>query len=249
VARLGIADVRPDGAGVYSRYRSGRPRLVVVARYITFSEGEILLVRLPDSDRGKGKIVDRFDPENGAYAVSFVRLVDPRDVVVELAQKHSRGGVVFRVRGENLVEIADAFADASNTPDLDGDGVPEIVWGGYSGTTRCGVQVAAGVLHWDGDWYGSDGRHYVAAQRAVVGDNVDHQYEFVIPDTPEQPPRRHFIVHVYPGRGAKGVRVLVDGESIKPGKVFELEEDCHTFEVNVTGAAGSIAWAMLEARP
>jgi len=246
--RLAIADVRPDGVGVYSRYRSGRPRLVVVGRYIGFSDGEILLVRLPDRDRGKGKVVDRFDPESGAYGVTFLPLVDQRNVVVEVAVNHPPAAVVFRVRGEKLVKIAEAPVGGSNTPDLDGDGVPEIVWTGYSGRTRCGVSLGTGVLRWNGKEYKSDGRHYVASERATVGETRE-PYVFEIPDRPALPPPRGYVVRVYPGRGVKRVRVLIGGKPIKPGKVFKLQENCHAFDVKVAGRAGATAWATLEARP
>src|SRR5207253_9462167 len=82
--RLHLATVEePRQVGVYDRYPSNRPRLVIAATHADFSEGEVLLIRLPDSSRGSGKILDRQDPSAGAYEISFVRLVDPKDVSVD----------------------------------------------------------------------------------------------------------------------------------------------------------------------
>jgi hypothetical protein len=246
LARLDIAGLQPDGVGVYSRYKDRRPRLVIAARYFDFSNGEVLLVRFPDRDGVKGKIVDRYDPEAGALEVTFLPLIDRKNVVVTVASKHSVGGRVLRVVREKLEEIAQDFAGPSNTPDLDGDGVPEIVWSGYMGPTECGPRVSGGILRWDGDYYVGDGRHYVVVQSATVGS--PGQYEFVIPDTPATPAPRHYIMHVHRLRGARATRVLIDDEEITPETPITLENDCHTFELQVTGTPGATAWALLEAR-
>ena len=247
IDRLAIADVRSDGAGIYSRYASGRPRLVVVARYMDFYEGEILLVRLPDKARGRGTVLDRIERVNGAFGVRFMRLIDRRNVVVETAAKHSTEGFVFRVRGEKLVAIAREVADSSNTPDLDGDGVPEIVWSGYVGPSPCGPSISTGILKWNGHFYRSDGRDYVAVERAVVGLD-DVPYEFAIPHTPVEPAAREYVVRLYPGRGVKRLDVRIDGETVAAGKPFVLEDGCHTFAVKTTGRSAATAWITLEAR-
>jgi hypothetical protein len=221
LARLDIAGLQPDGVGVYSRYKDGRPRLVVAARYFDFSTGEVLLVRLPDRDAAKGKVIDRYDPEAGAMAVSFWPLIDRKDVVIQVAAKHSEEGRVLRVVHDKFEEIAQAFAGPQNTPDLDGDGVPEIVWSGYMGPTECGPRVSGGVLRWDGDYYAGDGRQYVVVQRATVG--WAGQYEFVIPDTPVTPAPRQYILHLHRLRGAKTARVLIDEENVAPETPITLE--------------------------
>src|SRR5258708_15801873 len=145
VERLKIDDLTPGRVGVYSRYASGRPRLVVVATNVNFGKGETLLIRLPDADRGKGKVVDRDDLEAGGESVSFLRLVDPKDVVVEHSSKHSIEGKIYRVMGETLVEISNDYADATTTPDLDCDGIPDIVWRGYGppSSIRSGLEGGA----------------------------------------------------------------------------------------------------------
>src|SRR6266571_2403825 len=109
--RLGIEDVLPGGVGVYSRYRDGRPNLVVVGRYVGFNEGEVLLIRLPDRDGGKGKVTDRYDPEAGVLEVAFLPLVDRKDVVLKVAENHGPGGRVLRVLGDELEEISDDLAE------------------------------------------------------------------------------------------------------------------------------------------
>jgi len=246
-ARLGIEDVRPGGVGVYSRYRDGRPNLVVVGRYVGFNEGEVLLIRLPDRDGGKGKVTDRYDPEGGVLEVTFLPLVDRKDVVLEVAQNHGPGGRVLRVLGDELEEISDALAGRSNTPDLDGDGVPEIVWGGYVGQRGCGSVFGAGVLRWNGHRYDSDGRNYAALDGATGGTSSG-PYDFPIPDSSVTPKPRRYVLHVWRQRGVKTVRVLIDGKKIAPETPLRLADGCHTFALRVTGTSEAMAWALLEGR-
>src|SRR5207248_2273841 len=78
-----------DEQVVYSRYQDGRPRLVVIARYVAFDEGEILLVRFADRAGAKGKIVDRYKTDFGGVGVTLLPLIDRKDVAVEIVAKHS----------------------------------------------------------------------------------------------------------------------------------------------------------------
>src|SRR5258708_2858378 len=248
VERLKIADRTPGRVGVYRRYASGRHRLVVVATNVNFDKGVTLLIRLPDADRGKGKVVDRDDLEAGGESVSFLRLVGPKDVGVEHSSKHSVEGKIYRVMGESLVEISNSYADAATTPDLDGDGIPEIVWRGYGAHSSCGWGIDGGVLHWNGKSYVPDGKHYVFAMPAAGGATFD-QYEFHIPPNDGQPPPEHYRLRVHRGSGVQSVRVLIDDEAIAANQVITLEEDCHTLDVKVSGSRGAVAWVFLEERP
>jgi len=114
-----------DAQVIYSRYKSGRPRLVVVARYVAFDEGEVQLLRFPDRAGAKGTIVDRYDPDAGATGVSLLPLIDPKDVVVETASKHPAEGRILRVRKDKLVEIGEEYAGARNTPAESGCSSPD----------------------------------------------------------------------------------------------------------------------------
>jgi len=248
VKRLHLATVEEPGqVGVYDRYPSRRSRLVIVATHTSFSDGEVLLVRLPDSNRGRGKIVDRQTPDSAPYEISFIRLIDPRDVVVECYSKHGGGGAVYRVRGERLEEIYDASAGPSNALDLDGDGIPEIISNGYVGHSVCGVQLAGAIARWNGTEYVSDGKHYAATTSAIVG-QPSVTYEFHAPENSFGPLPSHYLLHVYRGRGVSSVEVRVDDERVIPGRL-DLENDCHTLDVAVRGKAGAVAWVMIEEQP
>ena len=239
---LATSALADDHRLVYSRYKDGRPRLEIVARYLDFDDGEVLLLRYPDRAGAKGKVIDRYDPDGGALGVTLMPLIDRKDIVVEVASKHNRDGRVLRVVHDKLEEIAPAFAGPENTPDLDGDGIPEIVSSGYVGRTQCGVDIASRLLRWNGDEYVLDKRHYVVAARS--GESVD----FEIPDSPAMPKPKHYVLHLYRLHGAKSARVLIDDEEILPETPIELEDDCHTFNVKVIGTPGAAAWALLEAR-
>jgi hypothetical protein len=248
VKRLHIDTVEDRGqVGVYDRYPSRRPRLVIAATHTSFSDGEVLLIRLPDSNRGSGKIADRQTPDTAPYEISFVHLVDPKDVSVDCFSKHGNVGVVYRVRGERLVEIADTFAGPSNTPDLDGDGIPEIVWNAYVGHNECGVHLVGGVDQWNGTEYVSDGKHYAAITSATVGQESG-TYEFHAPESSFEPLPSHYLLHLYRGRGVTSLQVRVDDEQVSPGKRLDLEVDCHTLDVAIQGKRGATAWVMIEER-
>jgi hypothetical protein len=175
-----------------------------------------------------------------------MRLVDPKDVSVEGYGKDGSAGVVYRVRRERLVEIADTFATPSNTPDLDGDGIPEIVWVG--GHDHCGNNTTGGVLRWNGTEYSNDGRHYAAIFSATVGVEWP-PFDFLAPAQDGSPQPSHYILHVYRDRGVSSFEVKVDDEVITPETRLDLENDCHTLSVTIHGKQGAMAWAMIEQLP
>jgi hypothetical protein len=77
-------------AAVFSSYGSGRPRLVVagIDQGHFGDDGELLLVRFPDAARGRGVVLDRMTLDAGVMELSFVRLLDPKDIAVGLHRKH-----------------------------------------------------------------------------------------------------------------------------------------------------------------
>jgi hypothetical protein len=223
-ARLGAID-----AIEYDRYASGRPRRVVAA-YDADEEserGEVRLLRLPDDDRGKPRVLDRDACEAKIASLEVVRLVDEQDIVVYLRVNHVRA-VVDRVRGDRIVRIADDYTSEWLVPDLDHDGVPEIISVGYIGRDQCGEENGIDVAWWNGTRYRLDKRRY----RALATN--DRGYEMKLSAS------KHYVVHLY-GRG----KALLDDEPMTPGKVFSTEDDCHVFAVQ--GAKGT--WAFLEERP
>ncbi len=247
VKRLHLATVaEPRQVGVYDRYASGRPRLVIAATHTDDSEGEVLLIRLPDASNGSGKILHREKPDEAPYEISFIRLVDPKDVSVECYAKHGIGGVAYRVRGERLVEIANDFAGPLNTPDLDGDGIPEIIWIG--GHDFCGNNTTGGVLRWNGTEYAGDGRHYAVISTAIVGAEW-LSFDFHAPAQDGSPQPSRYILHVHRDSGVSAFEVKVDEEVVLPETPLSLENDCHTLDVTIHGKGGAMAWAMIEQRP
>ena len=127
-----------------------------------------------------------------------------------------------------LPEFADGYTSEWLVPDLDHDGVPEIISIGYLGPTPCGEENGIHVAWWNGTRYRTDKRHYVA----LAGNGRGYQMRLSA--------SKHYVVHVY-GKG----RALLDDEPVTPGKVFTTEDDCHTFAVK----GSTSAWAFLEERP
>jgi len=222
-ARLGAVD-----AIEYDHYASGRPRRVVAA-YVDEDDGrgEVRLLRLPDDDHGKPRVLDRDPCESKIASLEVVRLVDERDIVITLWENHPYA-VVDRVRGNRIVRIADGYTNEWLIPDLDRDGVPEIITIGYIGRDPCGEENGIHVAWWNGTRYRIDKRHYVALADHTRG------YEMHLSAS------KHYVVHLY-GKG----RVLLDDEPVAPGKVFTTEDDCHTFAVK----GSKSAWVFLEERP
>jgi hypothetical protein len=212
----------------YDRYASGRARRVVVAVNLEHDEGELLLVRLPDDDRGEARLLDRQELDYRPVAVRFEKLVHPKDIVVDVFVRHPPLAVVGHVTGDRLSIISDGYT--GRTADLDHDGIPEIVTSGYAGFSPCGgADIGGSILRWNGRRYAGDGRHYIAFLNAAYP-----EYELHLSA------KKHYVVHLY-GRG----KALLDDERMTPGKVFSTEDDCHIFAVQ--GAKGT--WAFLEERP
>lgn len=139
------------------------------------------------------------------------------------------------------------YAHANNTPDLDGDGIPEIVWQAYVGMSPCAVEVESGVLRWDGKGYESDGKRYLLARRAPVGSSITDA--FPIHDSSMRPAPGHYQLHVHRDPGVSSVRVLIDDKAIPDGKALTLKEGCHAYNLRVTGSPGAVAWVFVEERP
>jgi hypothetical protein len=217
------ARLHVDQALVYDRYKSGRPRRVVGIVANDEDEGEVRLLRLPDRDNGEARIVARDALEFAPVSVEFVRLIDARDVQVDLKTKHG-SAVVYRVRGDRLVGIVET--NGPHIVDLDGDGVPEIINAAYEGMSECGVRIFVELLRWNGSAYDDDGHRYVTF---LHGD--DAQVELSA--------SKRYVLRVYGGRAA----VQLDGESLAPGKPFTTEEGCHDLVARGGG------WALLEELP
>jgi hypothetical protein len=203
----------PPTSVVYSRYGSGRPRLVVKA---THDPDELLLLRYADAPRAKPRVIDRQELESRPDEVSLERVIDPKDVVVTMAARHGSYSIVDRVIDNRLVLIADGFREAI---DLDRDGVPEIIDIGFAGQNECGVYSYVALMRWNGKRYVEDGRRYVATL------SPDHASDEILLSE-----SKHYAVRLF-GRG----RVLIDGKPIPPGVPFEFSEICHTIDLQAVG--------------
>ena len=193
---------------VYSRYRSGRPRLVVKA---THNPDELLLLRYDDAPRARPRVVAREELDSWPGEVRVAKVIDPKDVVVSLSARHGTYDVVDRIVGDRFVRIADSFGEAI---DLDGDGVPEVLSASYAGRNQCGVYGFISIQRWNGKRFIDDDRRYVAALAPGLG---------LEDDEVRLSASKHYAVRLFgPGR------VTLDDEEIEPGKPFETKEDCHT---------------------
>ncbi len=198
----------PPTSVVYSRYRSGRPRLVVKA---THNPDELLLLRYADAPRARPRTVAREELDSWPGGVRLEKVIDPKDVVVTMAARHGESAIVDRVLNDRLVRMADSFGEAI---DLDGDSVPEIVSGWYAGRNQCGVHLSTSIQQWNGKRFVDDDRRYVAALAPGAGAE-DGEVRLSA--------SKRYAVRIFgPGR------VTLDDEEIEPDKAFETEEDCHT---------------------
>jgi hypothetical protein len=234
LSRIGT---RYSCALVYSQYTSGRPRLVVagVDPGEFGDRGEIVLIRLPDSRRGRGVVLDRLETEAGVMEMSFVRLIDDREVAAGLRFERG-GGITIRVCGQNLFEIAPTAARSDHVIDFDGDNIPEILEF-YSSGHRCNGDLGVSLLRWNGEQYESDGKNY-----AAMLDSRNVPLEFPTPAMMDDAPKMYFV-HIY---GSKRTKVTIDDKVIVPGARFELEEGCHT--LRVSAPAGQVGYAFVEER-
>ncbi len=235
-------------AAVYSSYKSGRPRLVVAGidkGNLTYP-GELLLVRLPDAASGRGVVLDRMSLEAGAMELSFIRLLDPKDIAVELRLKHPPSGVTVRVIEGKLDQIADALAMPQNVADLDGDGVPEIIIGFEQGAGECGRRGRLGILRWNGSEYAFDGKSYAAMIEARVGEPVEELGFDARSITHDPAPPQPSVLRLFSQAGVDRVEVTVDGEPVAAGERVLLESDCHTMSARASGRSGAVVFAFLE---
>jgi hypothetical protein len=215
-------------ATVFDEYPDGRPRRVV-ATFGDSVRGILRLILLPDSKRGKPRVLDREELESGPGDVHLEKVIDAKDIVVTLSVRHGTASIVDRVIADRLVRIADDFGEAI---DLDGDGVPEIITPSYAGRTRCGVSLLVFVARWDGKRYATDGRRYITV---LSRDEATDSDELLLSAS------KHYVVRVFgPGR------VTLDEHSVEPGKPFRTTEDCHTVALHGSGAHTR---ALLEERP
>jgi hypothetical protein len=180
LARLGN---RFRCALVYSHYASGRPKLVIAgvdgplfnpdSDEPNAKRGELALIRLPDSRRGHGVVVDRIITDDGIVELWFVHLIDRRDVVASLHVTHLNSGMTFRIRGTKLIEISDEMVDQGNVVDFDEDGVPEFVSTGrycaFPPLGRCSMGDTDVSLHrWNGTRYVPDEQVYAVASAPMT---------------------------------------------------------------------------------
>jgi hypothetical protein len=204
---------------VYDRYRSGKPRLVIRA---TQEPDEVLLVRMPGNH-----VLDRKPLDDRAVEITIQRILDPKDVVVEMTAPHTPGANIYRVRGNKLVFIGQPSVYwGLIVADLDHDGTPELISTGCCERTPCGVMIGAGIMRFDGKIYVDDGRPYAHYASA---DAAGGTHEFAIRE--EGP----YVVHIYRDRGVASARVTIDDEAVADGERVELEKDCHTMTLEVRG--------------
>jgi hypothetical protein len=204
---------------VYDRYRSGAPRLVIRA---TEEPDEVLLVRMPGNH-----ILDRKPLDDRAVEITIQRILDPKDVVVEMTAPHTPGANIYRVRGNKLVFIGQPSVYwGLIVADLDHDGTPELITTGCCDPTPCGVMIGAGIERFDGKMYVDDGRNYV---HYATADAAGGTGEFAIKD------KGAYIVHIYRDRDVASARVTIDHEVVADGERVKLEKDCHTITLEVRG--------------
>lgn len=236
-------------AAVYSSYQSGRPRLVVagIDKGNFSDDGELLLVRLPDAATGGGVILDRMILDAGVMELSFIRLLDPKDIAVTLHRKHLPSGVTVRVLEGKLDQIADALAMPQNVVDLDGDGLREIITGFEPGAGTCGIRGHPRILRWNGSEYAYDGKSYAAMIEARAGAPVEEiEFDARSSTFDAAAPPRPYVLRLFKQPGVDRVEVTVDDEPVGAGARVLLENDCHTMTARASGRSGAVAFVFLE---
>lgn len=245
-----VAAIAPNDEVVaveYDRYRSGRPRLVVATIEASDdADHEVVLVRLPDSDNGKPLVLDRKPLDERPVQLSLERLVDPKDVVVELFASHTPGADLYRVRDDKLVFIGEPSVYwGLITADLDHDGIPEIISSGCCRHTQCGVMIYIDVERFDGRRYVDDGRKYLYYRAARAGDKPA-EYEFYVDEDPKNAQRPYRVRTYVEGKITRS-EVLIDDEPVAANGNVSLETgDCHTIRIGAHGAAGALLHVFLE---
>jgi len=205
-------------ATVFDNYRSGRPRRVVAA-FGDSEEAALLLILLPDSARGKPRIVDREALDGRPGDILLERVIDAKDIIVSLPLRHGVRSIVDRVIANHLARIAEDFSEAV---DLDGDGVPEIIASSYAGQSQCGTGLFVSLGRWNGKRYVNDRRRYLTVLSNGKGKDGD---ELLLSAS------KRYVVRIF-GSGC----VTFDEHDVVPGKPFRTEEDCHSIALHHGGA-------------
>lgn len=179
--------------------------------------------------------------------VSFVRLVDARDIAVE-TPPHPPQGVTVRVAGNKLKKIADVLATSRNVADLDGDGIPEIILDFDQGAGTCGMRGNPGILRWNGIEYVRDGKRYAAWAKVRAGAPVEDLGFDARFGTEQETPPRPYVLRLFKQPGIRHIDVTIDDEPVVAGKTVLLENDCHTMTVRASRREGAVAVVFVEQR-
>jgi hypothetical protein len=210
------ASSNPATSVVYSRYKSGRPRLVVKAMH---DPDELLLLRYADASHARVRVIARQELDSRPDEVTIERVIDAKDVVVELDSRHGGYKILNRIVNNRFVLISDGFGEAI---DLDDDGVPENLVAAYVRQGDCAAELSVRIDHWNGKRFVNDGHHYVAVL-GIYGDSTD--------DEPRLSAEKRYTVHLFgPGR------VTFDGNPAAIGKPFRTTDGCHTIALSATSA-------------
>src|SRR5258708_6245708 len=166
-------------AAAYSSYADGRPRLVIAGVVDDVEdrpdeESDVLPLRLPDRAKGTAAVVDTYRLDTRPCGIWFTKLIDARDIVVVRYTRHPPHDLVLRITGGKLVEILDDFTCSEGlacpTPDLNGDGVPEVISSGYIGGSACGgAEPSFQASRGDGRRFSADHCPLFARARGLAG--------------------------------------------------------------------------------
>lgn len=246
--RVASVDPNHDVTAIeYDRYRSGRPRRVIATiGSFDYEANEVLLLRLPDDDTGKPRVLDRKPLDERPVSLSLQRLIDPKDVVVQLFANHTPGAELYRVRGDRLVWFGEPSVYwGLISADLDHDGVPEIISSGCCWHTQCGVMIWVGIERFNGRKYVEDGHKYLWYRAAAAGTKPLDD-EFYVDADPAHATRKFRVRTFTEGRITRS-RVTIDDESVgQDGFVMLETDDCHTIHVDVHGDKRALLHVFIE---
>lgn len=201
-------------------------------------KGRAGLIRLPDSQRGRGIVVDRLITDAGVMELSFVRLIDRRDIVADLHIVHPPNGITVRIRKMKLIEIADAMAFQKNVVDLDGDGIPEFFSLWRSGSQCTPADPGVALFRWSGRRYVDDRRDYAVMTTSGQTEPVEFPTPLVADGA-----TKTYLLHIYRNRRMK---VFIDDKLVAGNRPFRLDEGCHT--IRVSAPSGPVGYVFVEER-